>query len=420
MSTKTRRETARIESIGYQCLPEIRPALENAIPALLNGQSAESVVRHHLRQNQQFRAPDRALFAEMLYAVAVWRRRLILHASSTAPKSLIFVLLRDLAQLPVSEAKRLTEWGDQPEPPIVTPQTPADRYSLPDWLWSEILHATSDNKDAEALAQALNFPGAICLRTNLLKTTPDELQAQLASEGVFTQAAPHAPHGLIVTSPRPNILGLPSHQQGLFEVQDEGSQLLGHLLQPLAGESVLDLCAGAGGKTLQLASLMRNQGAIHAFDIHLEKLQRLKHRADRANARIVKIHAQLPENLQVDRVMVDAPCSELGPLRRGPDRRFLIQPNDFQSLPTLQNSLVDTAMSHLRPGGRLVYATCTFRRAENEEVAQAIEHRFPQLKRVTPIEVGMSENFNENGYFHTWPHRHEMDGFFAAVYEYLP
>jgi 16S rRNA (cytosine967-C5)-methyltransferase len=213
------------------------------------------------------------------------------------------------------------------------------------------------------------------------------------------------------------VLGLRAHQGGLFEVQDEGSQLLGALVEAQAGEAVLDACAGAGGKALLLAGAVGPVGRVHAVDPDAARLTRLRARASRAGAaEIVTVHgAEAPPGLVVDRVLVDAPCSELGTLRRGPDLRWRLDPAAFAALPPLQLRILEAALPCLRPGGRLVYATCTFREEENGEVARAFERAHPALRRVRPAAAGAA--LDADGFVRTWPHRHGTDGFFAAVWE---
>ncbi|HYS79739.1 MAG TPA: RsmB/NOP family class I SAM-dependent RNA methyltransferase, partial [Anaeromyxobacteraceae bacterium] len=285
-----------------------------------------------------------------------------------------------------------------PRPP---PEDPAIRYSLPAWLWATLQREAG--AEAAALADALNAPGPVCLRPNLVLTTPGTLAERLAAEGVTTRPGRLVPGALVVTSARPNVYGLAAFREALFEVQDEASQLAGGLVAAQPGATVLDACAGAGGKALQLAAAVGPGGAVHATDPDLDRLERLRARAARAGAgAIVRLHgAAAPPELQVDAALVDAPCSELGALRRGPDRRFHLDPAAFDAFPPLQLRILAAAAGHVRPGGRLVYATCTIRREEDEEVAQAFEEEHPTFAR-------------DGGFQRTWPHRGGCDGFFVA------
>jgi 16S rRNA (cytosine967-C5)-methyltransferase len=251
----------------------------------------------------------------------------------------------------------------------------------------------------------MNLPGPITLRTNGFRISRDALRERLAAEGMPTEPAPRAPHALHVAPGfRPNFLGSAAYREGLFEIQDEGSQLLGHLVQARPGERVLDLCAGAGGKTLLLAADMENQGELWATDVDRERLGRLERRAERAGVRNLKIawSGELPEALKFDAVLVDAPCSELGALRRGVDLRFRLRPETFGTYPKLQGSLLERAATLVKPGGRLVYATCTLRREENEEVVQSFLGRRAGTR-------------TQGSTLKLYPHRDGTDGFFAAI-----
>jgi 16S rRNA (cytosine967-C5)-methyltransferase len=199
-------------------------------------------------------------------------------------------------------------------------------------------------------------------------------------------------------------------------VQDEGSQLVALALGARPGERVLDRCAGAGGKTLALAAAVGPEGRVLACDLDEERLRRLGERAARAGAGAIveRLGSAPPRSLLVDGALVDVPCSELGPLRRGPDQRWRIDPCRFAALPPLQLSLLRDAAACVRPGGRLAYATCTFRREENQAVALAFEAAEPGWRRTPP--AAPSQVLSADGFLRTLPHRHGTDGFFAATW----
>src|SRR5207245_927631 len=274
------------------------------------------------------------------------------------------------------------------------PERLADRWSLPDWLEAHLISELGE--DAETFCAAIAAPGPVCLRANRLLCTRDQLAARLHDEGIETAPSQRAPDGVFVRTPRANLFGTRAWREGLFEPQDEGSQLLGNLVEPLPGETVLDLCAGAGGKSLLLAA----QGArVLAYDVDRERLERLRTRARRAGAerRIEIVDRPRPAGL----VLVDAPCSELGVLRRGPDARWRIDPRSLAELPPLQRQLLETAAP--LAAKRLVYGTCTISCAENEDVADAFDCAHPEFQRVTT--------------WRTLPHVEGTDGFFAAVWQ---
>jgi 16S rRNA (cytosine967-C5)-methyltransferase len=405
----------RLRAVPWDGLRGVAPALDAPLAEALAGAPAADVLVRLLRALPGLDATGRAAVAEAVLGVALWRRRLRaqLGGATAEPRVLLAALLRDLAgRHDAAELCGLAP-GALP-PPRPPPASLADRFSLPDWLADELRAAAGG--EAEALAGALNLPGPVCLRVNSLLASPPDLAARLAAEGVATRPGRFAPSCLVVTSPRPNVYGLASHRAGLFEVQDEASQLAGAALGARPGEEVLDLCAGAGGKALLLACAVGASGRVHAADPDGERLARLRRRAARAGAAdIVVVHgAEPPAALAVDRVLVDAPCSELGALRRGPDVRWRLDPARFAPLPALQLGILARAAGHVRPGGALAYATCTFRREEDEAVALAFEAAQPGFERVAPD--APAEVSTPAGFLRTWPHRHGTDAFFAAAW----
>lgn len=415
---------ARLRRVGWDALGGLAPELDVPLAAVLRGDAADAVLARFLRGRPALAAPARTAVAEAILGVGLWRRRLReqLGREDAPARLLLAALLRDLGGRPDAAALAglgpldgLGANGSEALPPARPP--PDDlgaRFSFPEWLADELRRAAGP--EAEALADALDLPGPVFLRANLLRTTRDGLAARLAAEGVATRPGALAAACLAVTSPRPNLYGLAAAREGLLEVQDEGSQLLGEALAARPGEELLDACAGAGGKTLLLAGAVGPGGRVHAVDPDAERLSRLRTRAARAGAAgIVAVHgAAAPPGLVVDRILVDAPCSELGALRRGPDLRWRLDPAAFPALPALQRAIVAGALRHLRPGGTLVYATCTFRREEDEEVARAIEAEHPALTRIAP--AAPREVVTEDGFLRTWPHRHGTDAFFAAAW----
>ncbi len=383
---------ARVATVPWEAIAGLGTVLNAPLAAILDGAAAERVLDKTLRANRELSAEQRRVVAESLFGVGLWRRRLrARHSANASPLELLATLIRDLGQrsdaslldVPQFSLKPLTDWRD--------------RHSIPDWLATEL--EREFGADAAIAAAALNAPGPVCLRVNRLKLARDGLAERLAAEGVATELGRWSPEALIITSPRPNLYGLSASRDALFEVQDEGSQLLGQWLQAQPGDRVLDLCAGAGGKALQLAAHVASNGRVHAFDIDPSRLNRLRHRAERAGATI-DIHTQPPSG-RFDRVLVDSPCSELGALRRGPDLRWRIDPASFADHALTGASLIDQGYALLTSGGHLVYATCTFRREENEDVVDAFLARHPQARRV-------SDDFK------VAPHTHGTDGFYAA------
>jgi 16S rRNA (cytosine967-C5)-methyltransferase len=422
----------RVERVPWEALSGLAPALDGPLEDVLAGAPAERVLDRLLRRLGPLPAPARTAVAEAVFGVALWRRRLRVQLGlpHPPPRLLLAALLRDLGgRADAAELAGLGELGSLGSvdrsalpPPRPAPAALADRYSLPDWLAEELVRAAGPG--AADLADALDQPGPMCLRPNLLRLRPGlgELDARLAAEGVRTTPGRLVPSCRIVEG-RLNVYGLPAFQEGLLEVQDEGSQLLGALVEARPGEVVLDACAGAGGKALLLAAAVGPTGRVHAADPDAGRLARLQVRAERAGAGgIVTVDpvraAASPPRFLFDRVLVDAPCSELGALRRGPDLRWRMDPGSFAALPSLQAAILGEAVRQVRPGGRLVYATCTFRREEDEDVALAFERSHRELRRLRPAIAGAA--LDPDGFVRTWPHRHGTDGFFAAVWEHQP
>jgi 16S rRNA (cytosine967-C5)-methyltransferase len=412
----------RLRTVPWEALRGLAEPLRETLGRVLGGAPAERALDALLRQHRSLEAARRAALAEAVFGVALWRRRLARAAGlarweGADPALLLCALLHSLASVPEERARELS--GLPAAAPIGWTDgagwTLADRWSLPDWLAAALERELGAG--AEAFARAVCAPGPVCLRANLLRGTREELAASLATDGIATRPGRYAAQALVATSPRPNLLGAAAHREGRFEAQDEGSQLVGALVEARPGDCVLDACAGAGGKALLLAAELRDRGRVVAADVDRERLARLQTRAVRAGASCIEIAAaEAPREAIFDRALVDAPCSELGALRRGPDARWRARPGELEGLPALQLRILEGAARVLRPGGQLVYATCTLRREENEEVALAFEEAHPEFQRTRPGARFLGASFVRGGFFRSLPHLHDCDGFFAAVY----
>jgi 16S rRNA (cytosine967-C5)-methyltransferase len=299
-------------------------------------------------------------------------------------------------------------------------------HSLPDWLAKRLLDELGG--EAEAFARAINERAPLTVRTNTLKTTREALLTRLAAEGAPGSAGRFSPIAITLEG-RPDVWSLPAFRDGLFEVQDEGSQLIAELVAPPPRGLVLDACAGAGGKTLAISAWMESKGRILATDVDGHKLEDLKKRARRAGLSSVQAFptpaAAWPTAIaelsgRFDRVLVDAPCSGIGSLRRNPELRWRLDEDDVTRLTTEQESIAARTIDLLAPGGRIIYATCTVLRQENEDVVARLLAREPRLELVPIKEIWGSERALEvsdpsGTYLKTLPHRHGTDGFFAAV-----
>lgn len=299
----------------------------------------------------------------------------------------------------------------------------AVRLEVPDWILP-LLAARFGTATAAELS-ALSTEAPLDLRANLLKATRDEAQAALATEGWEARPTPYSPWGLRIDGRRPVTSG-PAFQTGLVEIQDEGSQLIAVMLDAHPGMRVVDWCAGAGGKTLAIASRMRNKGQIVACDVSRSRLEGAAPRLKRAGVHNVERHLVEPGDKWLkrraetfDRVLVDAPCTGTGTWRRNPDARLRLTETDLAELVRKQAAILDSAQSLVRKGGRLVYATCSLLLEENEQQIAAFLQRHPgfthiPLARAWPLQTPVpcsDENLSLT------PARHGTDGFFAAVLE---
>jgi 16S rRNA (cytosine967-C5)-methyltransferase len=282
--------------------------------------------------------------------------------------------------------------------------------------------------EALAAANAMNVRGPLCVRTNTLKITRDELASRLAKEEVVTQMTSLSPFGLILET-RQNAYALPSFKEGLFEIQDEGSQLLGMIVDS-PPRKVVDACAGAGGKTLQLAAQMKNKGELFALDVDERRLEDLRLRARRDGVHNVRVQVlpsdepALQEALAkltgVERVLVDAPCSGSGTYRRKPDARYKLDQAMLDDHVARQKLLLARFAALVKPGGRVIYGTCSVLRDENEHVVEDFLSKHSQFS-IAPAGKWLGEalaaSCTRDGMLRLYPHRHGTDGFFGAVLE---
>ena len=303
------------------------------------------------------------------------------------------------------------------------------RHNLPDWLADRLQDELGD--EFWPLVESLNRPAPLDLRVNAFKAKRDDVQAALLAEGVEAKPTPYSPLGLRIEG-KPALHKLATFLSGDVEVQDEGSQLLALLLDAKRGEMVVDFCAGAGGKTLALGASMRNTGRLYAFDTSGHRLAALKPRLARSglsNVYPAQIAHERDDRIKrlagkIDRVLVDAPCSGLGTLRRNPDLKWRQSPQSIDEMRLKQAAILASAARLVKPGGRLVYATCSLLRAENEDIAEAFEaeagerfDRLPAADALARAHVEQPQSLVRGNDLRLWPHRHATDGFFAAVWQ---
>jgi 16S rRNA (cytosine967-C5)-methyltransferase len=375
---------------------------------------------------------ERTFIAETAYAVLRRKRlleRLVGNRDGEAtPRQLVLASLVRIAgisqrqleeALTPGEGEWLVALKTRPELEF----TLAEKADFPDWL---VARLNLPETELLALARGLNQSAPLDLRVNSLKATREEVQAALAGDGLEAEPCRHAPLGLRLKG-KPNLARHPLYLEGKIEVQDEGSQLLGYLLAPKRGEMVADFCAGAGGKTLALGALMRSTGRLYAFDVAEKRLVKLKPRVARAglsNVHAVRISGENDARVKrlagkIDRVLVDAPCSGLGTLRRNPDLKWRQTPESVAELTRKQADILAGAARLVKPGGRLVYATCSLLPEENEAIVNAFLAGHEHFARLSAAEVlakqGIEIACGED--LRLLPHVHGTDGFYAAVME---
>ena len=295
-------------------------------------------------------------------------------------------------------------------------------HSHPRWLVERWLDEFGIDETI-AICRANNAVPPLALRVNSLKASREQAVAALAKEGIAAESAPFSADGIILASPAAGLRETASWRDGLIRIQDEASQLIALLLSPEPGESLLDLCAGTGGKTLHLAALMENRGSITAVDLYPDKLRQLQEEAGRLGVTIVETQVAdalaLPETFRdaFDRVLLDAPCSGLGTIRRNPEIRWRLAPKDLNNCMQIQKRLLRSAADCVRPGGRLVYSVCTVTPEENEAVIEDLLKNRPDFSLIKPPIAGgiPPELIDPAGFFRTFPHLHGTDGFFAAL-----
>ena len=412
--------------------PRLTPALlahatAAATEALRFAGPADETLSRYFRGHKALGQTERGFVAETVFAVLRRKRSLQAAAGSAQARLLVAAALvrvlgysgRALAGLFDEEMIGRLRTVD------ASGFAPAVRAELPDWLWQRLAAAHGED-EALRLAQALANPAPLDLRVNLARTSREDALARLHADGLEAQATPYSPAGIRLAG-KPPINRHPLFKEGLIEVQDEGSQLIAWLLAPRRGEMIADYCAGAGGKTLAAAALMRGTGRIYAFDTSPKRLASLAPRAARAG--ITNVHAVVLAAGQdarvkrlagkLDRVLVDAPCSGFGTLRRNPELKWRYGPEAVAELVEKQGRILAAASRLVKPGGRLVYATCSLLEEENEAVVGAFGSAQPEFAPVSCAKILEAQRIalTSGEYLKLSPHRHATDAFFGAAFE---
>jgi 16S rRNA (cytosine967-C5)-methyltransferase len=398
---------------------------------------ADAIVSRFFRDHRGLGPRERATLAETVYTV-LRKKQLFDHfsPSGSGPKERRLAILGfygpgDFLRSALTEQEVI--WLDQCEKVNVADLMERHRHNLPDWLVQPLKDQLGD--EFWALVDSFNKGAGLDLRVNALNSKRADIQKELAQLGIKALPTPFSPWGLRIAG-RPALNKTDAFTRGAIEVQDEGSQLLAMLLDAKRGEMVVDFCAGAGGKTLAIGAAMRSTGRLYAFDTSASRLDSFKSRQARSglsNVHPAAIAHERDDRIKrlsgkIDRVLVDAPCTGLGTLRRNPDLKWRQSPEGVQEMAVKQAAILQSAARLLKSGGRLVYATCSVLPQENEAIAEA----FTELnKDFSPLNAGeiltelkvegaatlCSGGVDGQRFLRLWPHRHQTDGFFAAVWQ---
>ena len=391
---------------------------------------ADGKLSAFFRSNAALGQADRTFVAEGVFAFLRRMRSLeALAQTQDARRLALAVAVRDLGHSvrELATVSRAAEaaWLADFKSRLSTPLPPAIEGDMPDWLWTRLGAAYGDAR-RQSLARAMLVPAPFDLRTNVMKATREDALAALSAERLPATATPYAPFGVRIAG-RPLLAKHPWLVDGRLEVQDEASQLVCHLVAPRRNDLVVDFCAGAGGKTLAIGALMRSHGRLYAFDVVERRLAAMKPRLARSG--LSNVH---PERIaherdtrvkrlagKADRVLVDAPCTGFGTLRRNPDLKWRHDESALAELTAKQAAILAAAATLVKPGGRLVYATCSLLPEENEAIVDAFLAGNTQFREGdAAAEFARASIALDTGRrLRVAPDVHGCDGFFGAVLE---
>ncbi|MDN0084413.1 RsmB/NOP family class I SAM-dependent RNA methyltransferase [Crenobacter sp. SG2305] len=404
------------------------PHIEAVIGRLVRfDRPADAVLSGYFRENPKLGSNDRHEIAETAFAcLRHYGRVSALVAPKRTPRRLMLATLacaRDINQEVLDRLLQDNErqWLDGVRAAPL-PDTLSVESELPDWVIERLADPSPDA--VRALGAGLMQPAPLDLRVNTLKMKRDAALAALRDSGFGAEPTPYSPFGIRLAG-KPALNKHPLFLDGAIEVQDEGSQLLGILVGARRGEMVVDFCAGAGGKTLLLGAMMASSGRLYAFDISEKRLSNLKPRLARSGLSNVTPQLITNENDtrikrlagKIDRVLVDAPCSGLGTLRRNPDLKYRQSAKSVAELNDIQASILASAARLVKAGGRLVYATCSLLPQENRAIVDAFLAAHPEFE-LLPANQLLAEQkiaLDTGDCLELQPHLHNTDGFFAAV-----
>jgi 16S rRNA (cytosine967-C5)-methyltransferase len=380
------------------------------------GEYADKVVARALKKDKRWGSHDRKFVAETIYEIVRWKRLYVEIAEVREPFDRDNIW-RIFAVWAVLRGYNLPDWKYFEETPVrrikgrfdELTKTRKFKESIPDWMDELGVKELGETIWTKELA-AQNEQAKVILRVNKLKTTKEKLRALLMDLNIATEFHADYPDALILTE-RANVFLTDAFKDGLFEVQDASSQLVAYFLDVKPGMRVVDTCAGAGGKTLHLASLMENKGQLIAMDLYESKLKQLKIRAKRNGAfniepRVIESTKTIKKlHEKADRVLIDAPCSGLGVLKRNPDSKWKLQPEFIENIKKIQAEVLENYSKIVKPGGKLVYATCSVLPSENQE----------QIQHFLTTEIGKEFTFVQDK--KVLAHESGFDGFYMALLE---
>ena len=421
------------------------------------GRPADSIIDQFFRSHKYLGSNDRRFIAEHVYAMIRYRSRLeetvrrcsaSLHPLQRVVAEQQRTMLHCVAAMVLfggeHPGRLCADYGEtsaigalldailpalretitQPfvgEPTAHVPRI-AWEHSFAEWMVEKFVSRLGV-EGAEQFCIALNKNAPITLRVNTIKTDVEHCIEALAKEGVAVERTKYSPFGLTLAK-RTNVFALEVFRSGFFEMQDEGSQLLGLLVDPKPTSRVVDACAGGGGKTLELAALMKNRGTIFALDINDYRLQGLRKRIKRSGVDTVRLRTvsgeEVPEDLlgNADNVLIDAPCTGIGTIRRNPGMKWSVTPQMVAELSRKQSGILERYAACVKPNGRLIYATCTVFEEENQQVVESFLEKHSNFQLMKPADILVRyglDSLGNDSYFQLLPHIHGTDGFFAAV-----
>lgn len=394
-------------------------------------------ITHYFKQRRYAGSQDRRVILEYIYGVIRNFYKLLYVTQKESPNE-AFIRLYVVAYLKiclhVEESEIMSWFSGIDHAPLPLTQDEQDflrnlpeeistwpewvKANVPEFLWQDFQILFGENAFFEA--NILNQEANVDLRVNLFRTQREFIKKSFGSEEIESVETPYSPFGLRLKK-RINLTSHPLYRQGLFEFQDEASQLVSLLCDVQGGDTVLDYCAGAGGKTLALSMLMGNKGHIDAYDISLDRLKKAEIRAQRTGCDNISFLSDKP-NKTYDRVLVDAPCSGMGTWRRHPEWRLTLTLQKLMQFSSLQTEIIRSAAKNVKAGGRLIYVTCSLLPCENEKIIESFLVDFPHFKLIPVSRIWKKllkiPYETSSPFLRFTPYQHQTDGFFIAVFEH--